>query len=80
MAIAVAAAWWAIHGFATSTGVLPALFGLTLAGALHSIYLTYLQLFVIGAVCPWCAASAIILWSLAGLAIRDLFADPASAL
>lgn len=77
--IAVVAVWRAVHGFATATAVLLLLFGLTLAGALYSVYLTYLQLFVIGAVCPWCAASAIILWTLAGQATLDLFAEPAAA-
>lgn len=37
-----------------------ALFGLfvALVGTLFSAYLTYLELFVIGAVCQWCVASA----------------------
>jgi uncharacterized membrane protein len=35
------------------------LFGLTLAGFLYSIYLTYLELFVINAICPFCVLSAI---------------------
>ncbi len=38
-----AAAW-------TLTG----LFGITLAGSMFAGYLTYLELFVIHAVCPWC--------------------------
>jgi uncharacterized membrane protein len=36
-----------------------ALFGVTLAGTLYSIYLTYLELFVLEAICPFCALSAI---------------------
>jgi len=35
------------------------LFGLTLAGFLYSVYLTYLELFVINAICPFCVLSAI---------------------
>ena len=35
------------------------LFGMTLAGFLYSIYLTYLELFVINAICPFCVVSAI---------------------
>lgn len=35
------------------------LFGITLAGFLYSIYLTYLELFVINAICPFCVLSAI---------------------
>ena len=35
---------------------LTGLFGLTLAGTLFAMYLTSLELFVIGAICPWCVA------------------------
>jgi uncharacterized membrane protein len=35
------------------------LFGITVFGSLYSIYLTYLELFVIHALCPWCLVSAI---------------------
>lgn len=35
------------------------LFGFTLTGFLYSIYLTYLELFVIRAICPFCILSAI---------------------
>lgn len=38
-----------------------ALFGLALAGLLFSGYLTYLELFVIHAICRWCVASAVIM-------------------
>jgi len=36
-----------------------ALFGLSLTGALYSLYLTAVELFVLHAVCLWCAISAI---------------------
>jgi len=36
-----------------------AVFGLALFGVLFSGYLTYLEVFVIRAICPWCVASAI---------------------
>ncbi len=36
-----------------------AVFGLALFGVLFSGYLTYLELFVIRAICPWCVASAV---------------------
>jgi uncharacterized membrane protein len=39
----------------------PAIFALSLVGVLFSIYLTYLELFVIQAVCLWCLASAVII-------------------
>lgn len=35
------------------------IFGMALGGFLYSVYLTYLELFVIFAVCPWCVASAL---------------------
>lgn len=43
---------------------------LTLAGVLYSMYLTYLEIFVIGAVCAWCLTSALILAAQAWLAAR----------
>ncbi len=39
----------------------PGLFGMALFGTLFSIYLTYLELFVIHAVCIWCLSSAVII-------------------
>jgi uncharacterized membrane protein len=38
---------------------LTALFGLSLGATLYVAYLTYLELFVIRAICPWCASVAI---------------------
>lgn len=38
-----------------------ALFGMSFFGTLYSIYLTYLELFVIKAVCMWCLSSAVII-------------------
>jgi uncharacterized membrane protein len=46
------------------------LFGLSLFGTLFSISLTYLEPFVIGAVCMWCLASAIIMTALLLLSIN----------
>lgn len=36
-------------------------FGLSLAGVLYSAYLTYLELYVIHAICPFCVLSAVVL-------------------
>jgi uncharacterized membrane protein len=47
-----------------------ALFGMTLVGVLFSLYLTYLEPFVIGAVCAWCLSSAAIMTLLMLLNIR----------
>jgi uncharacterized membrane protein len=46
-----------------------ALFVLALLGTLFSIYLTFLEPFVIGATCAWCLASAIIMTALLWLAL-----------
>jgi len=43
------------------------LFGLATVGAMFSAYLTYLELFVIYAVCSWCVVSAVLMvliWAL----------------
>jgi uncharacterized membrane protein len=46
-----------------------AMLGLTAAGLLFSIYLTFLEPFVIGATCAWCLTSAIIMTALFWLSI-----------
>lgn len=46
-------------------------FGLSLVGFGYSVYLTYLELFKIEAICQWCVASAVLMTILFGLnAIR----------
>jgi uncharacterized membrane protein len=51
--------------------------GIALTGAGFSAYLTYLELFVIDAICQWCVASALIMLALAGLSVaRLLVAHP----
>lgn len=49
--------------------LLLALFGLSLAGVLFSAYLTYLELYVIYAICLWCVVSAVIMAAIFGLAL-----------
>ena len=50
---------------------------LTLTGFGFSAYLTYLELFVIDAICQWCVASAVLLTGLAVLSVwRLLLAEP----
>lgn len=46
-------------------------FGLSLAGALYVGYLTYLELFVIGAICPWCVAVAVCAVVSLALVVRE---------
>ncbi len=73
------AAWRAVAGTGTSSFVGLALFALALAGVLYSAYLTYLELFVIGAVCPWCVASAAVITALWALATADLLMSESAA-
>jgi uncharacterized membrane protein len=61
--IAILAAWWSARkswGW-LSTYAPIALFGMALFGTIFSIYLTYLEIFVIKAVCIWCISSAIMI-------------------
>jgi uncharacterized membrane protein len=46
-------------GAGGSEAVRFAFFGVTLAGTLYSIYLTYIEFFVLEAVCPFCVLSAV---------------------
>lgn len=69
LVLVAALAWW-------RTGDRRALYvayGLGLAGMVAVAYLTYLELFVIGAVCVWCVAYAVTVvagWVGAALALR----------
>jgi uncharacterized membrane protein len=51
---------------------LTALFGSSLAATLYVGYLTYLELFVIRAICPWCASVAIATVLAFVLTVREL--------
>lgn len=65
---ALAAAWW----LRRERWALLAAYGLLLLGTLVVAWLTYLELAVIKAVCPWCvafAASVVAALVLAGLAL-----------
>lgn len=42
-------------------------FAIALGGFAFSVYLTYLELFVIDAICQWCVASAVLMTVLFGL-------------
>jgi uncharacterized membrane protein len=57
-------------------------FGLSLAGVLYSAYLTYLEIAVIRAICPYCVVSAIVLVLLLALATVRLVRgqEPQSAM
>ena len=47
-------------------------FGVALAGALFSLYLTYVELFVLGAVCSWCVLSALTITAIFALSVVRL--------
>lgn len=49
-----------------------AVFGLSLVGVLYSAYLTYLEIFVIRAICPWCVVSALLMSAIWALSLVDL--------
>ncbi|MEE9507803.1 MAG: vitamin K epoxide reductase family protein, partial [Anaerolineales bacterium] len=42
-----------------STSLRMGVFGLSLTGTLYSVYLTYLEIAVLRAICPFCVVSAI---------------------
>ena len=50
--------------------------GLALAGAGFSLYLTYIELFVIDAICQWCVASAVLMVLLALLTTARMLRPP----
>jgi uncharacterized membrane protein len=52
-----------------------AIFGISLLGVLYSTYLTYLELFVIYAICRWCVSSALIITAIFVLSLLDLKAE-----
>jgi len=63
--------------FADSRGLSQTLVGITALGLLFSVWLTYLELFVIHAICQWCVISAIlaaILFVLSWLDLREISA------
>jgi uncharacterized membrane protein len=74
-------AGWAVRRFGTeraSAWAAVTLLALTGFGTLFSIYLTFLEPFVIGATCLWCLSSAVIMTVLYGLAVAPGRAAAAS--
>jgi len=49
-----------------------AVFGISLIGVLYSAYLTYLEIYVIHAICRWCVSSAVIITAIFFLSLPDL--------
>jgi uncharacterized membrane protein len=63
---------WAVRRFGTgpaSSWAALAAVAMAGLGTLFSIYLTFLEPFVIGATCLWCLSSAVIMTALYGLAL-----------
>jgi len=48
------------------------IFGFTLTGAIYSIYLTYIEIFVLQAICPYCVVSAVVMLLLFAISIIRL--------
>jgi len=79
LALLALALYRALAVVAADDPALLALFGLALAGTLYSAYLTYLELFVIGALCPWCATSALFVTAICALAAWDVLGGDRAA-
>ncbi len=71
LAILAAWFWYRYRRDALAEYVPIALLGMTLIGVVYSIYLTYLEIFVIHAVCIWCISSAWIMMLLMLLSLPD---------
>lgn len=57
-----------------SAGALTALFALSLGSTLYVAYLTWIELFVLGAICPWCVSVAVCALAILALSAREVFA------
>jgi uncharacterized membrane protein len=64
--LTLALAWWRTD----DRRLLAAHYGLSLVGVIFELYFTYLELFVIGAVCVWCATYGLTLVARFLIALR----------
>ena len=55
------------------------LLALSALGLAFTIYLTYLELFVIHAICRWCVASAVLICAIFGVAVHAEWSDGRTA-
>ena len=53
-------------------------FGITLAGTLYSFYLTYIEIAVLRAICPYCVVNAVVMLFLFVITLIRLFGDSTS--
>jgi uncharacterized membrane protein len=72
IAILVAWLWQRFRTDSLSKIAGPVMYGMALFGTLFSIYLTYLELFVIHAICIWCLSSAVIITALMLLSLPSI--------
>lgn len=56
-----------------------AVFGMALTGTLYSAYLTYVELYILHAVCPYCVVSAVCIAGILALSVVRLVRGPAGA-
>jgi uncharacterized membrane protein len=70
--VVVALALLAQGGWRYREWVPVATFGIALCGVLFSLYLSYLEVYVLHAICPWCVASAVVLCGLLVTSLADL--------
>jgi uncharacterized membrane protein len=47
-------------------------FFLAAIGVVFSVYLTYVEIFILRAICPWCVLSAILITLIAGLSVWEV--------
>ena len=59
-------------GLFRSNLALLGVFSLSLTGAAYSAYLTYAEVYLIGAICPWCIASAIIVTAILAFSMKEV--------
>lgn len=69
---ALAVARWYTRDRSRAYLLASAAFALALGGVVYSIYLTFLELFVIHAICPWCVTSAVLVCITFALNVHDL--------
>jgi uncharacterized membrane protein len=61
--------------FARGVNTASLLFGLSLAASAYTAYLTYIEVFVLGAICPWCVSVALFSLAICFLSARSLAND-----
>jgi uncharacterized membrane protein len=61
LALVILQVWFTVKNEQWAAYTALAAFGISLVGVLYSAYLTYIELFVIYAICRWCVASAVIM-------------------